>query len=349
MPKRQKSDAEIESKTDTKPEGQMIGRSDNPMLSNMPSEEMPDNLESEMPAVPMPISQPEPVRRTRLEDEIQVTFLLLNKASIRQCVEKGFSKSLVEKISRTLRRKGLITKAGAPTHFSRAKAKYDELPYEHEIERTEPSSWVVQMARDSLFMDQIAEMQDRRARIKQMQTHPNQSSVVDWTQVLTAAALAGTGNKNGQSNLIETVKALKDMGVLQQQDVFQTLSQIEQLKDGAVQKHAALEQQMYQRAKAEGDIGIVKQIIDKGADAISKALPALQKRNVPAPNNPAIPPPAQISSVPSTLELLPNEKTALENLSLPMESMHVIEQKPQGEPFGYSNLEKFAKDRAGER
>lgn len=307
----------------------------------MPSEVDPDL--DDLPISPMP--KPES-QRTKMEETLEIQHLLMNHMSIRQVVAKGYSKSAAEKVSRWMHRKGIqVQRGAAPQYAGRARQEYDELPYQHEIERSEPSPWIVQQARDMLFLDQMEEMRERRAKLKQ----PPQNNGEKSFQENLILAMVASGKE--KSEIKETLGMLREFGFAPGGgNFFQQYAQVKQIEGDAIQQHQRMTSEAYQRAKTEADGSLTKIALEKLSptiENIGKTILNATTRRAEVPQPSAIPNPPDFL-IPSSQFV---EKTSLEELRLPAETTHEITQPqphyeiPESqrlppEALGYSNLEK---------
>jgi len=264
--------------------------------------------------------------------------LLENGYSVRDVVANvGLKKSLVAKASKNLR----------STTKSKAKSLYMEKPFEDALKKTEEESllgegWMIQTYRRLLKMKLEYEMMSKLGLIGGSGANGS-TSKIDINGLLFAKALGGGGNKE----ILELLGAMKNLGFMGQSDnSLENFSKYSELQDKGVERYKDIQQKALATAQAQSQKTLIENVASKAIEIGSKLVTQPRIPN-PSPVNSPIPEPAQIEA-PSSL--LPSQEAyfhktrigSLENLTLPKVENPTV----QDSSLGFSNLEKFARDKA---
>lgn len=280
----------------------------------------------------------------RARDMLMAAELLASGYTVREVVkETGISKSLVERVSKKVRREQ--GKASNP------RSEYLQRPYALALDqqrKDEKQSWlnekIKSMVQDALMLSlQISIYRDVLGLGRQKNNGRQQ---LDINGILMAKAIGGGSLKE----IGEILAVFKNMGLIgngQQGNTFETYAKIKQLEANAIKTHGDLESAAYQRAEANATKTLIVKTIDKYAAPLVNIGKNILKPKIPNPNLETPNPVNPILAQPHSGIIAPNPSTRLEDLKLPSTASPgktPIPQTPIPQPkevsdhIGYSNL-----------
>jgi len=290
-----------------------------------------------------PSTHPSSQQIEKAEKIVEVAELIASGMSIREIVKElkpmNVTKSFAEKVSKGMKRS---------TSTKSARGQYLEKPYELALQQKQDlmSDKIKSMVNDALLLSlQIGIYKD----VLGLGSQKHNSD--DLFEKILLTKVASGGNSLDAKQLTDFATNLKSLLGTQpekKEDFFQKYAQLKSLETSAITQHSQIEQKAYQKAKSDADKSMVTTLAEKGLELGKKIL---TRPNIPTPsNNPnAIPSPATISNVPSSIDLLPSQREAislqgkspiepLESLSLPsLPNAEPIHETPPN--LGYSNWE----------
>lgn len=298
---------------------------------------------SKEPSKPLP--KPMPRRKSKVEQSIDVYEMLLSGMSIRDISGEGYPKSLVEQISKKMRKEGrLIKKPSGQKPTSRR--EYFEYPYQIAMKN-------VKKREENPYVQDIKDMMRARFQMDMARSifgDSQRKGKIDVHELLLAKIVSG-GKDFGPEQLTQFAASLKSLFNPEQSDFFAQYAAIKGLENQAVQTHDQVRSEAYKRAKDEASRDVVveaiKQVAGPAKTLVSGLVGAAKKPTIPMPNvslpNATNPGEAALSNPNLTREQI----EALERASLP-KSETVIPEAAKPPPkaevsnpdsVGYSNLD----------
>lgn len=263
---------------------------------------------------------PTPAHLDKAEQILQVAELLASGKSVRQVLnETGYSKSLVEQVSKNISRE-------RPDSSRSARTDYLNKPYELAVEsqqKEEKQSWlsdkIKSMVEDALMLSlQVQVYRD----VLGLGAKNNGGDLYEKL-LLTKAA---SNQSMSAQDLISFAAELKTLFAQQPQqpdNFLEKIEAIERLKDGALEKFAALQDKARQQVQSQQTKSLAEDLITKGADIAQKIFTAPKTPQ----SLPGLPPPTQPTPSPTAIMTEPVE---VENLALPP--------RPDDSAVGYTNI-----------
>lgn len=352
------------SKDENKPK---IGKTDKKVGQDIPmktleSTEFPENLEknldlSEITSDLSESSEKKGARRSKVDDTVEITQMLLAGMTIREVAEEGFTKSMVERISKRLRKKGRNRSSNQSS-----RREFLDYPYRKAMESVEESeharelnlgSRIKRLVDDAFWMRLQAQVYSQALQGLGGQ---NKNSGDMFEKILLTKIASGGQNMSGQ-DLIQFASALKNVlhGEGQQSDILAEFLKLKQLEAHSVGQYKQIQTEAYEKAKSESNRDLITGVIEKGVELGGKLLKQPSIPN-PGPSIPAASPlplnRAQMegeSPGAFNVELQPEPtpiltgEPILENLRLPKTEINFPEAKTpissvDDASLGYSNL-----------